>query len=160
MRSPSQPVSRMPPADASTPTVCENTAWRGSYCSTAERYAGRCEKNRPLKQPVPASSAQPTSTCLLCVRSSSRNGCRDARLCMPLELRRLLERAAQHETEHAAEPAEDERDAPPVDRHRAPDRGSVRTDRLTPVAAATPIVTHANTTPQTNGAIFGAVSTT
>jgi hypothetical protein len=37
---------------------------------------------------------------------------------------------------------------------------NVRTDRLTPVATATPMVTHANTTPQTNGAMRGAVSTT
>ena len=29
-----------------------------------------------------------------------------------------------------------------------------------PVATATPIVTHANTTPHTNGAMRGAVSTT
>ena len=36
----------------------------------------------------------------------------------------------------------------------------VRTAMLTPVATATPSVTHANTTPQTNGARPGAVSTT
>ena len=36
----------------------------------------------------------------------------------------------------------------------------VRTARLTPVAAATPIVTHEKTTPHTNGACRGSVSTT
>ena len=37
---------------------------------------------------------------------------------------------------------------------------SERTMRLTPVATATPIVTHANTTPHTSGASRGVVSTT
>ena len=36
----------------------------------------------------------------------------------PLELRRFLQRAAQDETQHAAETAEDERDAPSVDRNQ------------------------------------------
>ena len=36
----------------------------------------------------------------------------------------------------------------------------VRTARLTPVATATPSVTQEKTTPQTNGACRGAVSTT
>ena len=41
-------------------------------------YAAMCEKNRPLNAAVAASDDTPTTTAARWVRSSSRNGCRDA----------------------------------------------------------------------------------
>src|SRR5688572_7348318 len=159
MRSPIHPTHRIARACATTPTVCETTACRGSYLRTAPRYAGRCEKKRPVKHAVAASTAHPTTTCTVCVRSNSRKGCRAARLRSRANSGDSSSERRSKKLSTPPRPPSTNAIRHPYDATLAGSR-NVRTDTLTTVATATPMVTHANTTPHVNGALRGAVSTT
>ena len=131
-----------------TPTVCEK---RPGADRTGARPQGRRQvrKKRPLNHAVAASRrADPTgprrpqhlakrlARRQLRIRANSGDSSSERRrmkLRMPPE-------AAQHE-----------RDAP-SENGTYSGGSNVRSERLTPVATATPSVTQANTTPQTNGA--------
>ena len=83
-------------------------------------YAAMCAKNRPVNPAVAASTETPTATRPRWVRSTSRNGCRDASCFIRANSGDSSSERRSDETQQAAEPAEHERDAPAERRARAP----------------------------------------